>query len=465
MKHLTLYNDARYIQGNCMTVENKREDTSEGGAANLLSEISDFIDFTTFNKIINKLTDYAEIITEGKMYGLINYNFRLNSNQTSKVVTILESIQAITRIYNLALKGSKDLEIEYISLIFSDFDNPEGLSSYINLKNVIENRLTHQVQQYNVNMAKNNTTLAIPLNELRGHVKTYQDLSEMELAISTKAQHGIIAASLHDAYTVLLSRNEFWNDRTYMKFFFNEDDISRRKVLLLKKERRLTIREIGNKVRDTLDQLHAIMYSRMQTAREATQAELLQQTDFSPRVTRPESFTDRMLMTPFGRQYGGLIDKIITGIFDPAKRANLNAIPEEVIKEKIALLFQAYKLKSDMTKHSGEVQYAVDYLLVQDYGIKTFAEKFLYFDRKEAFSRFYSGQNQEQIEQFLSLVFNIYFEEIFSGLFKIIKSMDMKKFACAFIIKRIYLREGENLSNFGFFFIRAIAKVGGIKSQ
>ncbi len=449
-----------------MAVEKKREDISEGGAGGLLAEITDFIDFNTFNKIINKLTDYAEIISEGKIYGIINYNFRLNSNQTNKVVKLLESIQAITRIYNLALKGSKDLEVEYISLIFSDFENPEAISSFINLKNVIENRLTHQVQQYNVNMGKNNTTLAIPLNELRGHVKTYQDLSEMELAISTKAQHGIIAASLHDAYSTLLNKPEFWNDKTYMKFFFNEDDISRRKVLLLRKERRLAIREVGSRVRETLDQLHAIMYSRMQTAREAAaQAESAQEPDFMPRMTRAESFTDRMLMTPFGRQYGGLIDRIISAIFDPAKRANLNAIPEEAIKEKVAVLYQAHKLRSDMTKLAGEVQYAVEYLLLQDYGIKTFAEKFLYFDRKEAFSKFYSGQNQEQIEQFLAQVFIIYFEESFGTLFKIIKSMDMKKFACAFIIKRIYLKEGESLTNFGFFFIRVIAKVGGIKSQ
>ncbi len=451
-----------------MTVEKKREDISEGGPESLLEEITEFIDFTTFNKIINKLTDYAEIISVGKISGIINYNFRLNSNQTGKVIRLLESIQAVTRIYNLALKGSKDLEIEYISCIFSDYDNPESISSYVNLKNVIENRLTHQVQQYNVNMGKNNSTLAIPLNELRGHVKTYMDLNEMELAVSTKAQHGIIAASLHDAYTTLLNRHEFWNDKTYMKFFFNEDDISRKKVLLLKKERRLSIREIGNRVRETLDQLHAVMYSRMQSAKEAAaaaQAEAITAQEFTPRATRLESFTDRMLMTPFGRQYGGLIDRIITGIFDPAKRANLNAITEDTVKEKLASLYQSFKLRSDMSKLAVEVQHTVDYLLIQDYGIKTFAEKFLYYDRKEAFSKFYSGQNQEQIEQFLTQVFAVYFDESFSALFKIIKSMDMKKFACAFIIKRIYLREGDNLTNFGFFFIRAIAKVGGIKSQ
>ncbi|MBN2159838.1 MAG: hypothetical protein JW807_10615 [Spirochaetes bacterium] len=448
-----------------MAIETKRDDSFNESIDTLLAQINDFIDYNTFNKIINKLTDYAEIISEGKISGIINFNFRLNSNQTNKVVKLLEEIQAITRIYNLALKGSKDLELEYISLIFSDVENPENSSSYINLKNLIENRLTHQVQQYNVNMSKNNTTLAIPLNELRGHVKTFADMKEMDLAISTKAQHGIIAASLHDAYTTLLDKPEFWNDRTYMKFFFNEDDPSKKKILLLKKERRLSLKEIGNSVKETLDKLHAIMYNRMQASRELSQSEPGLFSDYSARNNRAETFTDRMMLTPFGKQYGVLIEKIISRIFDPTEQNAIRSIPEESIKEKTAQLFQAYKLRTDMTKLCDEVLNVGGYLLAQDYGIKTFTEKFLYYDRKESFSKFYTGSNQEQIDQFLSQIFQIYFEESFSSLFKIIKSLDMKKFACAFIIKRIYLREGENLTNFGFFFIRVIARTGGIKAQ
>jgi hypothetical protein len=454
-----------YLRRDAMADEKKREDAQEGGTEGLLEEIQSFVDFNVFNKIINKLTDYAEILSEGKISGLINFNFRLNRHQTNMIVRLLESIQAITRIYNVAQKGSKDLEVEYISLIFSDYDNPDSISSYINLKNVIENRLTHQVQQYNVNMGKNNTTLAVPLNELRGHVKTFIDLTDMGLAISTKAQHGIIAASLHDAYSTLLNRQDFFNDRTYIKFFFNEDDVSKRKILLLKKAPRLSIHDIGVRLRETLDRFHAVMYNKMQTARETSQVELPPSPDYVPHYNRSETFTDRMMLTPFGRQYGGIIDKTITAIFDPARRNALFEVSEDSIKEKTALLFQSYKLRTDMAKLSAEAEQVIDYLLVQDYGIKTFAEKFLYYDRKEAFSKFYSGQNQEQIEQFLAMVFNIFFEEKFSSLFKIIKSMDMKKFACAFIIKRIYLREGDNLTNFGFFFIRTIARIGGIKAQ
>jgi hypothetical protein len=446
-----------------MAEDRKREDYGDSSLNALLAEIIDITDFNTLNKIINKLTDYAEILGEGKLSGLINFNFRLNSNQTNKIIKLLEEIQAITRIYNMALKGSKDLEIEYISFVFSDYDNPEAISSYMNVKNILENRLTHQVQQYNVNMGKNNTTLAIPLNELRGHVKTFLDLSDSEMTISTKAQHGIIAASLHDAYTTLLNKSEFYNDRTYMKFFFNEDDPSKKRMLLLKKERRLSIKEIGSNVAETLDRLQAILASKTQPARDMAAVDAIP--DYAPRTSRADTFTDRMMLTPFGRQYGALIEKTIGAIFDPARRSGTLAIPEDTIREKIALLFQSFKLRSDIAKLHGELNMSIEYLLNQDYGIKTFAEKFLYFDRKESFSKFYSGQNQEQIEQFLNHVFTAYFELSFSSLFRIIKSMDMKKFACAFIIKRIYLREGENLSNFGFFFIRVIARAGGIKSQ
>jgi hypothetical protein len=39
----------------------------------------------------------------------------------------------------------------------------------------------------------------------------------------------------------------------------------------------------------------------------------------------------------------------------------------------------------------------------------------------------------------------------------------MKQYACAFIIKRIYLIKGEELPTFGFFLIKAIARYGKIK--
>jgi hypothetical protein len=51
-----------------------------------------------------------------------------------------------------------------------------------------------------MNMGKTNTTQSMPINELRGHVKTYIDLNNSNVTVSSRAQHGYIAASLHDAY-------------------------------------------------------------------------------------------------------------------------------------------------------------------------------------------------------------------------------------------------------------------------
>ena len=103
-----------------------------------------------------------------------------------------------------------------------------------------------------------------------------------------------------------------------------------------------------------------------------------------------------------------------------------------------------------------------DPLLFLDIDIKTFAERFLYKSRKESFSRFYSD-NSRNIEIFLTQVYSVYFEENFSSLFRIIKSTEMRTFACAFIIKRIYILQGENLTTFGFFLVKAIATTGKIQ--
>jgi len=161
-----------------------------------LKEIADFFEYSSLFKVINKLTDYAEIITEGKLSGLVNFNYNLNSTQTSKIIEFLVEKNIISNIKNLALKGSSDLENEFVSNIISETTNPETISSYVNLRTLLENRLTHQTQQYNVNMAKNNSTQAMPINELRGHsrtVRTVIDLKNSNVTISHKAHHGMIA--------------------------------------------------------------------------------------------------------------------------------------------------------------------------------------------------------------------------------------------------------------------------------
>jgi hypothetical protein len=104
----------------------------------------------------------------------------------------------------------------------------------------------------------------------------------------------------------------------------------------------------------------------------------------------------------------------------------------------------------------------VYYLLGQEMGIKKFTESFIYIDRKTPFVRFFP-EVKDDVEEFLTRLFIIFFEDQFSAVFRIIRSLDMKQYACAYIIKRIYLLKGEDIPVFGFFLIKAIARHGKIK--
>jgi hypothetical protein len=439
----------------------------------LLDEISEYIDLNSFNRIINKLTDYAELLNEGKIAGLVNYNYTLNSAQTNKIIELLLNIQAISRIFIMAIKGSRDLESEYMSNIISDVVNPENISAYLSLRNLMENRLGSQTQLYNMSMTKVNTTMTMPINELRGHVKTYQDLTESKVMVSDKAQHGMIAASLHDAYIILLNKPEYWSDKTYMKFFFNDDDASRHDRLLITRENRLSLYHIKTNIDDVKERLAQIANAKLTQEREYLQEKREQQREREEAIaaersaadTRSKSFTDRMLTTPFGKQYGSKIDAILNEIFSPKNETRAKNIPEERIRDTAMPLFELYLNSAKMEEYRSESAEIVEYLLFQDYNIKTMAEKLLHNSRKETFARFYTESNRLHVEAFLTGIFAVYFHDRFEPIFRIIKSLDMKKFACAYIVKRIYLSKGENISNFGFFLIRTISKLGGIKIQ
>lgn len=431
----------------------------------ILKRITPFIDYNTISRIFNKLTDYAEVITEGKLSGIINFNYSLNSTQSNMIIDLLLEIQALSRIYIIAQKGKRDLEAEYISNIFSDPGNPGGISSYISLRTLLENRLNHQIQQYNMNMNKNNTTMSIPINELHGHVKTYRDLSTGNITISHKAQHGYVAASLHDAYLTILNRTDWWDDRTYMKYFFNEDDPSRRNLNLITRAERLSLFMINNNVKAVLNYFQDIAAARLK-ARQAEVEEALEAKAVE-NIRNDESsikFSDRLLMTPFGKQYGARIDSIITDIFSNERITALDR-DEDGTRTLVTSLFQVYRAlpaSLSMNQNIDKCISLVYYLLGMDFGIKKFTEIFLYADKKIPFSRFFP-EVKDDIDEFLTRVFIVFFEQSFSTIFRIVKSLDMKQYACAFIIKRIYLIKGEDLPTFGYFLIKAIARYGKIK--
>ncbi len=433
-----------------------------------LKKISPFIDYASFTRIINKLTDYAEIITEGKLASLINFNYRLNASQANMVIDLLVDIQALSRIYTIAQKGKKDLDLEFVSNIFSDVNNPGSISSYLSLRNVIENRLSHQIQQYNMNMGKSNTTMSIPLNELHGHVKTYKDLTGSNITVSHKAGHGFIAASLHDAYLTILNRFDWWNDKTYIKFFFNEDNSPKKSLNLITRETRLTLFEIDNNVKKVLDYLQSISLFKAKPKpqeQDFNDSDEVSDAKTSKREGHTANYSDKLLLTPFGVQYGQKIDVIIDSIFNGERIKEAGSISSDDIKKKVTSLYQVYKALPGSLAMQQNMTMAIDivyFLLARDYGIKKFTEEFIYSDRKIPFLRFFP-EVKDDIEEFLTRLFIIFFEEEFSSIFRIIRSLDMKQYACAFIIKRIYLLKGEEMPVFGYFLIKAIARHGKIR--
>jgi hypothetical protein len=433
-----------------------------------LKKISAFIDHPSFTRVVNKLTDYAEILTEGKLASLINFNYRLNASQATMIIDLLVDVQALSKIYGIAQKGKRDLDVEFVSNIFSDVNNPESTSSYLSLRNVIENRLSHQVQQYNMNMSKSNTTMSIPVNELHGHVKTFKDLMSSNITISHKARHGFIAASLHDAYLTILNRFDWWDDKTYLKFFFNEDNSPRKNLNLITRETRLTLFEIDSNIKKVLDYFQSIYLFKAKpkvTEQDFDLTESNADSKSSKHEAHLNNFSDKLLVTPFGVQYGQKIDEIIDGVFNGEKMIQSKTMSSDDIKKNISALYQVYKALPGSLAMPQNQTMAVDvvyYLLGQDYGIKKFTEEFIYTDRKIPFLRFFP-EVKDDIEEFLTRLFIIFFEDVFSSVFRIIRSLDMKQYACAFIIKRLYLAKGDDMPVFGYFLVKAIARHGKIK--
>lgn len=431
---------------------------------NELERIIEYLDSQSFAKIINKMTDFAEIMTEGKLSGLVNFQYKLNSTQTGSIIDFLTHIQAVTRIHNVSLKGSRDLAVEYVSNMFTDTQNPEGISSFLSIRNIIENRLTHQTQQYNSNMGKTNTTMAMPVNELRGHVRIYRDLTKSNLSISTKAQHGIIAASLHDAYVKFILRSDWYNDRTYMKFFFNEDDPQRRETLILSQEQRVSLNEISNRVKLVIQRFIEMKSARLSPQKESGHPDYTSEISMKEHQKSSQSreFNDKMLMTPFGSQYGKTIDRIINTIFTRKPDDN----DDEQVKHSARLIFEAYqKFPDSITNdiYQRDIRDTVHFLINTEIGIKSFAERYIYWSRKELFGKIFTPQVKQEMENFLHECFKIYFDGEFEPVFRIIRSLDVKKYACAYILKRIYFLRGETLGTFGYFLINTIAKISGIK--
>ena len=430
-----------------------------------IEKISEFMDGAVYSRITGKITDYSDILTEQKLISLINFKYDLSSTQVNSIIALLLKTHAISLIYTIATKGMRDLEAEYISNIFSRPDSPATLSSYATIRTMIENRLTGQVQNYNINMNKPSSTLAIPVSELRSHVKSHAEMQDTRGLKSPKIQHGMISASLHDAMVTLLNSGEWWNDKSFTKFFIIDSGYPHAARLLLSKSEWFPLARIRN-ISETIPlHLDEIIGRRNLhiTAQRQGEGKNIRAGAEVPET--PEA-DDKMIMTPFGKQYGGKIDSLIAAMFSDGRYVIFASLSEDMLKKNIAALSEACAggipenpdpALSDALVNLG------DFLISGHETVKSFSEKYLPAGRKSPATA-QGSESREKTEEFLMTVFLHFFEIKFASLFKIIKSQDLKKFACAYILKRIQLKNGESLTPFGHTLIRAIGRSCGMKA-
>ena len=441
-----------------------------------ISQIAEFVDQAMITRIIKRLTDYTEIISETKLTSIINYTYNLSSDQIHAVIDFLAHLMAISKIFNIAQKGVRDLEHEYVSNIFSTPSSLENSSAYLSIRNAMEIRLTYQTQQFNMNMGIPNAAKSMPISTLRGQVKTYHSMATN--SASSKVQHGFIAASLHDAYILLIHRVDFWNDKTYTKFFFNEDARENKSILLTTPQEKKSLtrinREVNNLINDFDNQRNDIVDRDFTTfPQEDEPEENLDKPEYHVgesqivfKKKRPSAINfanDATMQTPFGMKYGAKINAILMEMSMVSTESFLDSKSVNTIAEILTGLFYSFKSNELSSENDTEqIIKAIDFILFLDMDMRIFSEKFLYRNRKESFPKFYQD-NSLAIELFLLSIFQIYFKTRFAPVLKFIRTEEMLTFACAFIIKRIYFTFGDAITFFGFFLIKAILKVGKIQ--
>jgi len=261
--------------------------------------------------------------------------------------------------------------------------------------------------------------------------------------------------------------HDWWEDRSYQKFFFNEDDSQKREFYILSKKKRKSLTEIQADIKKILLKFSEIKALKTKSKKHDNKENIEKKSE-TKQSSINLSFTDKMLHTPFGQSYGLQIDKILNEIFKHNIEEYDKSEIERSIDSQIYTYFELFKNNRQYFIHdNNNKNFALEItpkLLLINNGIKTFSEKFLHKNKLESFTKFYSNKNKNEIEDFIHTIFIIYFENEFVSIFKIIRSKNLKQFACAYIMKRIYLMQSENITTFGYYFIQAIAKLGSIKT-
>ena len=398
-----------------------------------LTEISKFMDFSMFEKIINKITNYGEVLTDGKLATIINFNYNLNRYESQMITDFLSKSRAISKLYIMPIKGTVGLGEEYISNVITNPHRPESIAAHVSMVNILENKMVKQKHQYNNATNKSNVNQCVLISELRKHIGTH-DFNEK---ISLKTQNIYIMATLHDAYVIKLHQGGWWNNNNYRKYFINDDNNENRLIQVSTRVPHLSLEEINHQVSEALK-----IFAEIDTAKSKSEVKKPPQIKYTAPQEKPRpEFQDKMLSTPFGMHYGKRIDTILLGIF----HSNSEELSDE-IKDSVSNSFNNFKETNNMYLNSEATIKLCTWLIADKIDFQTFVETFL---KKEYHSQ------KELISNFTNHLFKSFFELKFKDIFKIIKHPEHIAFACTFIVKRIYLNYGEDIPTYGLFLISA----------
>jgi hypothetical protein len=352
-------------------------------------------------------------------------------------IDFLLKSRAISRLYIPPTAGSHGLDSEYVSNIISNSRMPESISAHIVITNTLDSKTANQLHIYNNSMNKINSGQTASVKEIRRHI----DAHELTKTIPLKSQNVYILASLHDAYVIRLNQNNWWENTHYKQYFMNDDNNEDLLLQLVTREPHLSLEEINRQINIIVHTFIAMGAGKFKNEQKKPTQENLAKSAVPPEKAQQEIY-NKMLSTPFGMHYGKKIDSILFEIF----YNNSDELSGE-IKFFVLNASSDFKETNSISLNPETIIELCTWLITTRMDSQTFIENFLE-----------KNSNKQLTTDFTNQLFKIFFELKFRDIFKIIKHPENISFACSFIIKRIYINYGEEIPEYGLFFINTVAQ-------
>jgi hypothetical protein len=94
------------------------------------------------------------------------------------------------------------------------------------------------------------------------------------------------------------NRSDFWNDKTYIKFFFNEDDNERRHQLIVTHEQRQSLLQISRNINEITGSFDKIRKEREEAKAPSLPGESPEPARLQKREEQAQPFSDPAMATP-----------------------------------------------------------------------------------------------------------------------------------------------------------------------